>query len=137
MPKPRDRSFALGATIVVVAVIALGFYNSGSPRVQRQIAIDRSRVERLRAIVQEIHNRPALPAALADLKSAYVRIADPDTDVPFEYQPKDETHYDLCAIFTADSEDWEQKPNSRSAWAHPAGRHCFGLDSKVDPWLLQ
>lgn len=80
MPKPRDRSFALGATVFVVAVIALGFYNSGSPRVQRQMAIDRARVDRLRAIVQEIHNRTALPASLEDIKLSYVRITDPETD---------------------------------------------------------
>lgn len=137
MPKPRDRSFALGATVFVVAVIALGFYNSGSPRVQRQMAIDRARVDRLRAIVQEIHNRTALPASLEDIKLSYVRITDPETDAVFEYHPTDPTHYQLCAVFNSESEDWQQKPNGGSGWAHPAGRYCYSLDLKTDPWRMQ
>lgn len=134
MPTPRDRRFAIGASAVVLVVLGLGFYGSGSPRVQRQLAIDRARVDRMRQIANEIHNRPQLPASLDEIRSMYVRIGDPETDRPFEYHLNDATHYEMCANFAAESEDWRQRPNSRSYWAHPAGRYCYVINSKANPW---
>jgi hypothetical protein len=116
-------------------VIALGFYNSGSPKLQRRLAIDRERVERLRQIAGQIQGRKELPAKVDDLRSMYIRVGDPETDQPFDYKLIDATHYELCATFSEASEDWQLSPNSRSHWAHPAGRYCYAIDSKSNPWV--
>lgn len=135
MPRPRDRQFAIGASVIVAAVLTVAFYNSGTPSYQRQLSIDRARVERLRQIAGQLQNRQQLPASLDEIRSQYLRVSDPETDIPFEYRVKDATHYELCATFTAQSEDWEQRPNNRSHWAHPPGRYCYSLDQKVNPWV--
>src|SRR5689334_12227992 len=105
MPQPRDRAFAGGASAFVLIVLGLGFYYSGSPRVQREYWVDRARVERLRQIANQIYNndvqKKPLPANLDELRSMYVRIGDPETDQPFEYHVKDTTRYELCAKFAA------------------------------------
>lgn len=136
MPQRRDRLFAAGATLLVVTVIGVGFANSGSPRVQRQMAIDNSRVDRLRIIASEIHNRPQLPESLDQIRNAYIKPADPESGTLFEYHPKTPTTYDLCATFAAPSLDWDQQKADRGFWAHPAGRHCFAIDAKADPWRI-
>jgi hypothetical protein len=109
--------------------------------VQRQIAIDRARVDRMRQIVSQLYNdqsqrnRKDLPANIDEVRTVYSRVGDPETDQPFEYRVKDASRYELCANFSAESEDWQQNPNSRSRWAHPAGHYCYTIDWKTNPWV--
>ena len=136
------RSFALLATVVVVASVAWGFMIVGSPDRRRAQRLDERRLDALQVIQQEIHElvrdpddhtrlKHPLPRTLDELVERARRRKldpeDPETGVSYTYRILSETTYELCATFThARDEDWDV------FWNHPAGRQCFTIDA-LDP----
>lgn len=140
--KAFHRGFALAAMLAVVAVLAWGMVQVGSPASERLRKFDERRVEDLRAIQSEILNfayagrqwdsavsKPVkpVPETLDEMvqQAAYQRlhVTDPETGAPYEYVVRDAVRYELCAVFAATrSQDFDIQ------WNHPAGRHCFTFD---------
>jgi hypothetical protein len=124
------------AAAVVAIVIVAGLLAAGSPRHERQRALDAIRIEDLRAIAREVESygaqNHALPAALSDVMNRPEAMGgrsfrDPVTRRLYEYQVLDSLRYRLCATFaTQDSAaDVADGPAVSEFWRHPAGRHCF------------
>jgi len=136
------RSFALLATVVVVASVAWGFMIVGSPDLRRAQRLDERRLDALQAIQQEIQElvrdpddrtrlRRPLPQTLVELvtraRHRKLEPVDPVTGELFTYRVLSETTYELCATFThARDADWDV------FWNHPPGRQCFTIDA-LDP----
>jgi hypothetical protein len=139
MARRRDLALAVGAAVVVVAVLVLGFRVLGPPRDQRAISADERRVSDLRMIAQilQARQKPQLPATLAELAPGpLLHLRDPLTNTSYEYHPKTGTSYELCAMFeTASAEGDSEFQQPSPFWRHLKGRQCFELDASKDvPW---
>jgi hypothetical protein len=132
--RSRSAVFAAVAAAVAIATFSVGLLLAGTPSKQRQLEADRKRVDDLRnlgaAINLRIQQNPnaTLPATLAELRSA--RITDPETNAPYSYLAKGGTSYELCADFSAASDEERSRyGNPSTFWAHGTGRSCFALDA--------
>jgi hypothetical protein len=129
MARRRDFALAVAATVVVLAVLTLGFHTLRPLGSQRAINADERRVEDLRAIALQIFFRRTPPAALGELRSGR-QVKDPITHAPYEYHVKSGTAYELCATFaTVSAEDELEYPQQAAFWHHSTGRQCFQLDA--------
>lgn len=132
----RDRSFAWAALVAVVAALALGFVNIGTPARERAYALDRRRISDLEQIASAIHREwTSAPKGTFALPNSLERasllpgqeIRDPVTLKQFDYLPGLGTSYKLCATFDAD--EFSANSSAVMPWDHPAGYHCFTLDA--------
>ena len=118
----------------VLLVVVLGFTNSGTPRMPRDIRADERRVRDLFEVSQKIYLQfgptQKLPPHLEDLHD--LTVTDPVTRRIYEYHPRDGGHYELCTSFALSSDVDENMPRP-SDWEHPAGLHCFALDATRSP----
>ena len=129
----RDKLMAGLSSIAIVLILALGFWQLGSPRVQREFRADGERVRQLYQLSLGIKDywsahASQLPSSLDQLPNgAY---ADPVTYAPYEYHKKQESQYELCAVFVHSS-GRAKNVFGADAWIHPAGHHCFQLDAST------
>jgi Domain of unknown function (DUF5671) len=127
-----DRSMALVSTLLVAVTVILGFADIGVPRRQRLLRADQRRIEALYQLASRLQLRWSsahnLPQRLDEL--AGTRLADPLTQRPYDYHPKQASQYELCANFSADSRRDAQGGN-QTTWSHPAGHYCFALDAAL------
>ncbi len=140
-----NRSFALAATVAVVAVVVTGFTMLGSPNVQRAVSADRQRVQDLQAIARELHLRRGraggteLPEQLDQVAfgqpGVRLRLKDPETQTAYGYHKRGPSSYELCAVFAVASD--EPQDGRPLFWNHPKGRYCYTLDPTVAPWMLR
>ncbi len=130
------RRFAYTAGILILLTLAFGFWRTGGPAAQRQLAEDRRRTEDFSTLSTAIRshydsNNKTLPKELAELNNASPTsdfpLADPFTQQPYEYTPLDGPNYRLCATFSHASES-DTRFTDRS-WKHPAGKHCYTLSA--------
>ncbi len=122
------------SSLMVTLVVILGFMALGSPRTQRQIRADDTRVSHLASIDSQVgsyvEQTGQLPQTLADMKQISGNFPnDPETNAPYEYiagsRMNDGTYtYQLCATFARSSSA------TNDMWGHPAGRHCFSRTYK-------
>lgn len=126
----RDTAMAGVSALAVIVMAVLGFWRIGSPLNQRALRADGKRVQDLYALGTQIKlywtRNHKLPEHLDQLPDAVV--ADAVTRQPYEYHLKDGSKYELCATFYLDSHINDPTRNP-SRWSHPAGRHCFALDT--------
>jgi len=145
----KDTAFAVAATALVIVGLALGFWRLGGRPRQRDLRADAARVNDLRAIAVAIrsewraHTRDQdrkLPAALSDIRVRLgsARTSDPISGTSYQYMPKTDSQYELCAVFSTDSSEFPSL-GANAQWSHPQGRHCFLLDATTEPpngvWL--
>lgn len=125
------RIFVIGSTALVVAVVLVGVFLTGSPRQARMHSLDRQRVEALTqlsgAIISYHRDHAALPASLGEAARAEAGIAtadltDPETGAPYEYRTTGADAYELCARFEGPSAADEDL-----RWKHGSGRACFAF----------
>jgi len=126
----RDTLAAILATIVVILVVALGFWKVHGPSAQRLVRADEKRLQNLDQLANEINTAyrqhgSQLPSELTDLQKK--RFADPLTGKAPQYTGKSANVYSLCATFAADGPN--DYPGNFSFWKHPAGTKCFDLDA--------
>lgn len=125
-----DKWMAAISGSAVVLMLVLGFSYVGSPSTQRMMRADERRIQDLYHLSDKIHDvwnkGTKLPAHLDELNGA--TLADPITRVAYEYRPKEESHYELCATFAAASLQNDAAPRSKT-WAHPEGRYCYLMDA--------
>lgn len=142
---------AITASVVVVAMIVLGFLLVGSPAQQRKVRFDDQRVSDLTTIQNEVTSfyqlkKGALPTALTDLTntlSGYSVPVDPSTGAAYEYRTTgDGLTFELCATFEAESvgDQTDVSMPYRAygkdyygSWKHGVGRVCF--ERTIDPDL--
>lgn len=129
----RDRFMAGLSSAAIVLLIALGFWQLGSPRVQREFRADGERIRQLYQLSLGIKNywtahTSQLPSSLDQLTDGVY--ADPVTHTPYEYRAKQGSQYELCVVF-AHSSGHAANTFGEDAWTHPAGRHCFQLDASA------
>jgi len=130
-------SWALCAAILaVVIVVALAFWNIGSPAHERQVHQDVRTAQALCTLAGDINTKwensnKVLPPNLDAFPASATR--DPVTHAPFIFHPKAGTQYELCATFLTDN--LNDYPNETPFWRHPKGPYCFQFDaaSAVSP----
>jgi hypothetical protein len=125
------------AIIVIVVLVVLGalgggFYLIGPPAEERARRFDMRRetdLQRLRLAADLYWTRNGrLPATLEELhKEAGTDIyaRDPESGQPYTYTVKGNDVYELCAVFTRESE------LRADFWSHPAGRHCYSITAQT------
>jgi hypothetical protein len=129
----RDRLMAVVCSILVIAMVVLGFSQSGPPKAQRELRADSQRVQQLYQLSNRIRNywslhSSQLPTGMEQLSGP--TIIDPIMHTPYEYHPKQGSEYQLCATFAHGSEG-PDRPTGPNEWVHPAGHHCFSLDASA------
>jgi len=133
----RHAAFASAATLAVAAGITLGLLTLGGRGRQRDISADQRRSQDLQNIANAIGARyrfgeRRLPPDLGSLRTYDARLSllDPVTNSPYEYRPKGDTQYELCAIFALDSTtEPSTQPQFGRFYSHPAGKKCFPGDA--------
>jgi hypothetical protein len=129
----RDRLMVTLSSALVVLIVFLGFLQLGRPSMQRAFRADEKRVGALYQLSAQIEayidsHGSQLPTSLDQLPNN--KYVDPITRAPYEYHPKSDNQYELCAVFarSSDPRDPASEPNK---WIHPAGHYCFQIDGKV------
>jgi len=140
-------TWRIGAIVLVVGSIVLGFTVIGSPRTQRLVRYDSQKVSDLQNIQSQVLSywqmKKSLPTNVNDLNddlSYFVIPTDPETDLQYEYSVVSPTTFKLCATFNLDSN--AKNANDINAgrydmmgtnenWNHQAGKQCF--ERTIDP----
>jgi hypothetical protein len=129
-----ERIAGIGAFIVVVAGVAIGFATIGPPQHVRAVELDHRRVSDLQSIERSIHyvdSRRRSETVSTPLRARDTWPRDPETGKPYDYRREDATRYRLCATFAlpsdADGSTWVT-----GGWRHGVGRTCYRLDATVE-----
>ncbi len=128
----NNRLLAAVCAAAVGLLAVLGFWQMGSPRVQREMRADTGRVRQMYQLSLAVNGHwnahgSQLPASLEEVPGGAV--IDPVTHAAVEYRAKQGSRYELCTTFARSSDPREAAGSD--AWAHPAGHHCFSLDAVV------
>jgi hypothetical protein len=145
------------STILVLAVLVLGFIVVGSPMKQRQIRMDERRVSDLQTIQYQIIDywryKEELPKTTAELKnsiSGFTAPLDPETEAPYEYKVLSPFKFSLCTTFNQDNPYSKIKAQAEypysakcvdgycgnslnDTWEYEKGYKCF--ERTIDPKL--
>ena len=131
------------ATVLTAVALVYGFSTIPSPALQRELKLDHERVSSLGELQYSIdayyRNNNRLPESLNILaKNSYystreLNKVDPQTNQPYEYLVINDTKYQLCAVFTTDSENDPAEYDSenynystyKNKFKHSKGRQCF------------
>jgi hypothetical protein len=127
----RNTWAATAATILVVAVIILGFRVLGSPGTQRMVQSDLRTIRALAELAQQINGRWAaanklLPEDLTNFPITTTQ--DLVSGKSFGYRAKSSSEYELCATFVRDNRN-DPGINTGDPWIHPKGDYCFQFDA--------
>jgi hypothetical protein len=139
---PRERTFAIAATGVVAAIVAVGVFNAGSPARARLVAFDEQRANDLRSIQKEIVSywqaKDRLPATLTDLTdsiSGFTAPSDPVTHRAYAYRATGVDSFELCADFDLAGKEERTylfgREDRLGGWKHNSGRVCYARH--IDP----
>lgn len=150
-----QKALAAGLSMLVLIVIAIGVYMTGSPAKARREQLDQQRVNAMQQIASAVDstyaNAGVMPATLEELALRSKEIGwahlepltDPVTGQPYEYRVVSASKYEVCAAFDAPTPEGRDAygnprpprpvgapviPGERK-WDHPAGYHCFSLDA--------
>ena len=145
--------FLITIIAVVVIVVGVGLFLSGSPATERVRRFDDLRIQHLMTLQSDIiffwQVKTRLPAKLDELndQTGVVLPADPQTRAPYEYAKTGDLKFSLCATFGAENHKQNEfgkefMPSPRlkypigpfmkdQNWEHAAGRVCF--DHSIDP----
>ncbi|MEX0931092.1 MAG: DUF5671 domain-containing protein [Candidatus Paceibacterota bacterium] len=135
-----SKLFGLGASVMVVAVILLGFFYIDTPAQVRDARLDQQQVSDLQDIQWRVADyfraNEKLPASIDELYIESTIPTSPEDRPAYEYQILDETTFELCATFahTSTREIGIQYPRPMyddsiiqfsNNWEHEAGEFCF------------
>jgi len=139
-------AWRVGAILLVLVSIILGFSVIGSPKTQRLMRADQEKIYDLQNIQGQIINywtaKGTVPATIDDLKDplAYSPIPlDGETGMPYEYKQNGLNGFELCATFNTSSNNGYVSPETKPMmgqndnWQYSAGRTCF--ERTIDPNL--
>jgi hypothetical protein len=134
--RARGGVFAALALAGASTACCFGLLVTGTPAVQRHIEADSRRIQDLRLIAGALSGIKPLPQSLADAGALRpsLRLTDPESGRPYEYDRKTETEYQLCATFAA-VDDLHNRQYGSGFWSHPPGRACFSFGTtRSVPW---
>lgn len=148
----KNRLFGVLAFVVMIISVAIGFFTVGSPAHQRNLRLDKERIQNLQWIQNEIteywRNKEKLPDSIESLKSdirGFTPPLDPETKESYKYEIVDTYTFKLCTNFKTESLDvkMETKPyyperflyETNQNWSHGAGTTCF--ERTIDPDFLK
>lgn len=130
-------------TIFVSSAAVYGFIAGGSPFELRGKKFDQTRIQRIQSLSSSVDSyfstNKKLPQNLGEIfkdqqaTPGYNRdyYKDPETNQEFEYDPKGDYSYEICANFSADPPKKEQNAYYDSYRTnfnqYKKGRHCFDL----------
>jgi hypothetical protein len=134
----ESRSRGLGQPILatlVTLVLAVAFWNVGSPQKVRLRRLDTQRVQDLqgiqRAVARYADKHGKLPSNLAECSvdpDTYVDAGkDPETHVPYRFGLLDSNHFELGATFALPT---PAIGTESGFWVHPAGPSVFKIEWK-------
>lgn len=147
----KNKLFAIGAGLLVLIAIIMGFVIMGSPSAARDIRLDDQRVSELQNIQNQVlfhwQQKGEMPKQLTDLEDSIsgYRIPTLPEGSNYEYRLTGETTFELCAVFNRNSVESSNRPKPSSPmyypsgmsenWQHSEGRHCFTrtIDPKLYP----
>ncbi len=125
----RSGAYSVAAVLCSAAALVCGLTAAGTPATQRRLEADSRRVQDLRSIASALAAAATLPQTLDAMSQR-----DPESRLRYGYIRRSDTEYELCANFTAPSENPVRSYGS-GFWSHRAGRACFLLDkSHPVPW---
>ena len=131
----------LGSVLAILGTLVLGFYSIVGPSVARELGLDAKVISDLQEISNRIDRHVSDSGNLPDtLDELYIRSVDiptaPEDRSAYEYIPKEELNYELCAEFLHATEPGIDNriivnvPNYNDIdWTHDAGRWCFSLSA--------
>ncbi len=147
IPEKTFFIFSSGVFGLIVIAIIMGFFATGSPKMERMRTLDNQRSENLSSLSSCISNYASqykrFPKDLLSLQEASSfaycssSIKDPETGEFYEYAIKEEPKngegegvYELCASFSLVSDDTlinsDYRYNTSKLWyKHNSGRTCF------------
>ncbi len=139
----------IGAVLLILISIVLGFAVIGSPASQRQLRYDSERVADLESVQWQVINfyqqKGIVPTALAELEdpiSGFMVPSDPETGEAYGYRKTGTLAFELCATFNRESKTSDSiarypvaYPEAKMGgnWEHGVGEQCF--DRTIDPQL--
>ena len=137
VPMNRNAGAAIAATIVVVVI--LGFRVLGGPATQRLVQSDLRTIRTLAELAQQINQTwvssgKILPGNLEKFPDSTKQ--DPISAKSFNYRPKSNNDYELCATFATDNRDM-QPNNANDHWIHPKGDYCFEFEASQEVPFVQ
>lgn len=136
--------------VIVLLSIILGFIIVGTPTDQRERRFDDQRVSDLQILQSQIIDywvrKNVLPISLDLLRNDIIGFmvpTDPKTKGVYEYRVIDSLSFELCAVFSRSSEDFDlvrQKYDYpygkfQENWSHESGRYCWTRN--IDPDLYK
>ena len=131
------------AVVIVVAVLGYSMFLLGTPEGQRNVRLDRERVSNLTNIAGNVNIywtiNETLPGSVDDMSGSGFSIRsvnDPESNDRYEYNALGNADYELCAVFSTDTDKSGEADRafSDTAWDHGIGRTCFQLTAEsVDP----
>ncbi len=135
----KSKQYALGACILVLASIVVGYINIEAPTEVRERSLDQNQITDLGMIQSYIMNDYAtantLPDSLADLDLAENLPTAPDGRDAYTYKRTSDSVFELCAefAFPSDKDMYASMPymdagtilKNPDDWTHAKGSWCF------------
>jgi hypothetical protein len=120
--------FLITSGVFVSVAVAFGLWITPSPSAQREIELDKQRVDDLIAIADAVLSyqraKGKFPIALSAVpESATLHLADRQTSAAYGYSLNGSREFKVCADFTTVSDKAvKSSPPEASGWKHQTGR---------------
>lgn len=137
----ESKMYAAGASLVAIAVLALGFMNSDTPKEVREMKLDDQQTQNLQDMQYRIEDHYRINKSLpADTTQLYIGVevpTAPEGRDAYTYKTVDTDTYELCANFAYPSQSVgrdvaipastspDEMKNPYNNWDHGAGKTCF------------
>jgi hypothetical protein len=129
--------FAIGFAAVIVAAVLVGVLLMDSPAQERLRRLDERRILDLRDLSYTVDmfwtRNDRLPASLDELAEQEPiahELTDPETGTLYEYRFVSDSQYELCAVFSEESDVGRRDLPYGYVWIHGAGSECFQLTAQ-------
>ena len=130
----------VAAGVAVIAAVAAAIV-AEPPEQARKRRLDDRRVQdlwQIESVVNEYWKRhQKLPSSLGTLQGTGLQasVADPETNLPYEYLAVSDDSYRICANFALESGNAGRRHGQRRQLngSHTAGRHCFERTARKKP----
>lgn len=132
--------YGLGATVIVIVALTLGFMNTMTPSEVREASLDTAQINDLSLIQSQLESYYQTHGALPEsIDKAFLGISAPvasENRDAYEYSVTGASSFELCATFAKESSKSEQMQYAQpvfdgalikngSNWVHGAGHWCF------------
>ena len=134
-------TYAIGATVLVIAGLTLGFMNTQTPSEVREYRLDTTQITDLTLMQSNVESsfntKGTLPQSLNDAFDGMQIPVAPENRDAYTYRVISPTSYELCATFAYESSKTEQMQYSEpmyvgdmgikgnNNWTHGKGKWCF------------